>query len=142
MSFEENTSTTNQADTTAATNAPAVPLTKEQKIARIDEQIKRLQAKREDIVNDVVRVKAVKEVVIPEVGTVVTFLFGRKTANTVPVEKTGTVIAVKQAVKLETGKTAPAQIKVTFGEGFEADVAVIYPAQVTSIVSAVAEIVG
>lgn len=139
MSFEE--TTTVETTTTSTEQVAVVPLTKEQKIARIDEQIKRLQAKREDIINDVVRVKAVKEVVIPGVGSTVTFLFGRKTANTSPVEKTGTVIAVKPAVKLDTGKTAPAQIKVTFGEGFDADVAVIYPAQVTSIVAEASDVV-
>jgi hypothetical protein len=39
------------------------------------------------------------------------------------------VVAIKPAVTLESGKTAPAQIKVQIGEGFDTEFAVIYPAQ-------------
>jgi hypothetical protein len=131
MSFENNADL-NQTAAAPVAAAP-VPLTKEQKLAKIDEQIAKLQAKRSDIENDVVRVKAAKEVVVPVVGDTVTFMFGRKTATTAPSEKIGTVIGVKAASTLANGKTAPAQVKVQFGEGFDAETAVIYPAQVTSI---------
>ena len=137
MSFENNADFATPA---AAPAAPA-PLTKEQKLAKIDEQIAKLQARREDIVNDVVRVKAVKEVVLPDAGDTVTFMFGRKTATTQPTEKIGTVIGVKTATKMDDGKTSPAQVKVSFGAGFDAEVAVIYPAQITSISKAEAEVV-
>lgn len=114
-----------------STTAQAKPvLTKEEKLARIQEQITKLQAKYDDILNDRVQVKVKKEIALPAIGETVEFLFGRKTATTNPVRKSGVVIAIKPAVALEGGKTSPAQIKVQTGEGFDAEFNVLYPAQI------------
>jgi hypothetical protein len=135
MSFDNPSLDTTVAATEAAPAAPKVVLTKEQKIAKVDEQIAKLQARREDIINDVVRAPAAKkEVALPEVGATVTFFHGRKTANTEPVEKLGTVVAIKPAGEVD-GKRTPAQIKVAFGEGFDLETAVIYPAQIVATVA-------
>lgn len=114
-----------------ATTTTAKPqLTKEEKLARIQEQITKLQAKYDDVLNDRIQPKVKKVIELPVIGEVVSFLFGRKTATTNPVEKSGTVIAIKPAVALENGKTSPAQIKVQIGDGFDAEFVVLYPAQI------------
>jgi len=120
-----------------ATNeaATAAPLTKEQKIAKIEAQIAKLQQRITDLVNGVVRaVAAKKEVPLPNVGDVIEFTYGRKTATSNPLEKIGTVVAIKPSVliELEGGATkrSPAQLKVQCGDGFDAEFVVIYPAQV------------
>ena len=126
MSEIENT--TASESTTAA--APVV-LTKEERIAKIDKEIARLTARRDDIVNDrQPQPKAKKEVVLPEVGSDVLFNYGRKTATTEPVQKIGRVAAIKPASTTADGKKLPAQIKVSVGEGFEQEFVVIYPAQI------------
>lgn len=109
-------------------------LTKEEKLARLSDEIKALQQKYDDVLNDRIKVAVKKEVVLPTVGDTVVFNYGRKTATSDPVELTGTVVAIKPSAALANGKTAPAQIKVQTGEGFDATFAVIYPGQVTSIV--------
>ena len=115
-----------------STAAPApVVLTKEERIAKIDKEIARLTARRDDIVNDrQPQPKAKKEVVLPEVGSDVLFNYGRKTATTEPVQKIGRVAAIKPASTTADGKKLPAQIKVSVGEGFEQEFVVIYPAQI------------
>lgn len=115
---------------TNATNA--VTLTKEEKLAAIDAQIAKLNQRRYNIENDIVVAKVAKAVVLANVGDAITFTYGRKTATTSPVERTGTVIAIKPAAQLEGGKVSPAQIKVLTGEGFDAEHVVIYPAQVVT----------
>ncbi len=111
----------------------AVVLTKEEKIARIDEQIAKLQQRRYNIENDIVSVAKPKaEVVLPEVGADVLFTYGRRTPTTEPHHRLGRVVAVKPAAVGENGKKLPAQIKVQLGDGFDASFAVIYPAQIVS----------
>ena len=117
------------------TTAPAavvpikVELTKEQRLAAISAQIVKLQERLYNIENDIVVAKVVKVVALPEVGADVLFMYGRKTATTQPVERLGRVVAVKPSIE-SNGKKLPAQIKVQLGEGFDAEYAVIYPAQV------------
>ena len=115
---------------TSAVAAPVV-LTKEEKLQRIDQQIAKLQARRYNIENDIVETKVKKEVALPEVGAEVLFNYGRRTATTEPVQKIGVVVAVKPASEKD-GKKLPAQIKVQFGDGFDTEFAVIYPAQIVS----------
>lgn len=121
-----------------ATVFASIVLTKEEKIARVVEQIKKLQVKLYNLENDIVEVKAPKVVPLPEVGTEVLFTYGRTTPTTSPQQRVGKVVAVKPASVGETGKKLPAQIKVTYGEGFEQEFAVIYPAQIVDVVGAVA----
>lgn len=125
--------------TNAAVSTPvaAAPLTKAEKIAKIEGQIVKLQERLSDIINDVVRTPASKAVVIPEVGQDVRFTYGRKTATSNPVELLGTVVAVKAASVSDEGRASPAQLKVSTGEGFDASFVVIYPAQVIEIVAPV-----
>lgn len=121
---------------TNATNA--VTLTKEEKLARIDEQIAKLQQRRYNIENDiVVPAKQPKVVALPEVGATIDFKFGRTTATSAPVVRSGVVLAVKPSADLGEGKKSPAQVKVQCGEGFDAELLVIYPAQI--VTAAVAE---
>ena len=116
-------------DTNATTSAKPV-LTKEEKISRIEKEIARLTTKLFNVVNDIVEVKTAKQVALPEVGADVLFNYGRKTATTDPVQKIGRVVAVKPAGVTADGKKTPAQIKVSVGEGFDAELVVIYPAQI------------
>lgn len=119
-------------NTTASTVVAPAPivLTKEEKIAKIDKEIARLQTKRYNIENDIVEVKAAKVVALPVEGADVLFNYGRKTATTEPVQKIGRVVAVKPATVNAEGKKLPAQIKVSVGEGFDQEFVVIYPAQI------------
>lgn len=123
------------ADAIDTSSTPAVRtqvvLTKEEKIAKIDKEIARLTTKRYNIENDIVETKATKTAKpLPEVGTYVLFTTGRKTATTEPVTRIGRVVAIKPAGVTNAGKVTPAQIKVSYGEGFEQEFAVIYPAQI------------
>lgn len=120
-----------EATTTAAPVVVAAP-TKEEKIAAVKAQIKRLEEKLYNIENDIVVVKTSKVVVLPNVGDAVLFSYGRKTATTNPVLKDGVVVAIKAAGKAENGKTLPAQIKVQTGEGFDIEFVTIYPAQIVT----------
>ena len=117
--------------------APVVvaPLTKEEKIAKIEGQISKLQQKIKDLIEGVVRAPAAKkEVALPAIGDVIEFTYGRKTATSNPLEKIGTVVAIKPSVvvEIEGGGTRrnPAQIKVQVGDGFDTEFVVIYPAQI------------
>ena len=113
------------------TNASTkVVLTKEEKIAKIKQNIAALEVKLFNVENDIVTApRAKKEAPLPNVGDTVRFNYGRKTATTEPVTITGTVVAIKPKSEVN-GKTLPAQIKVSYGEGFDAAFATIYPAQV------------
>jgi hypothetical protein len=106
-----------------------LPKTKAEKLAEIDAKIERLQARRTDIENDVVTVPKSKVVVLPEVGDEVNFMHGRTTATTVPMMKSGIVVATKEA-SVHEGKRQNAQIKVQMGSGFDAEFVVLYPAQI------------
>ena len=110
------------------TSAPVIK-TKEEKLAEIDAKIAKLQARRADIENGVVAVPKAKIVVLPEVGEEVMFMHGRTTATTVPMLKSGIVVATKEASNHE-GKRQNAQIKVQMGSGFDAEFVVLYPAQI------------
>lgn len=127
------TSDTTAEQTTTTDNTKPV-LTKEEKLAQIDKQIAQLQAKRYNVENDIVVVKAKKEVALPEVGAEVLFLYGRKTPTTSPVEKIGRVTAVKPVSEVDDGKGGkkklPAQVKVVIGSGFDEEFVTIYPAQI------------
>ena len=108
--------------------AAPVALTKEQRVAKIREQIAKLEARIVSIETGV-EVKTAKVVALPVVGETVSFLYGRKTATTEPVLKTGTVVAVKPSSIVDE-KKLPAQVKVQVGEGFDVEFITIYPAQV------------
>ena len=110
-----------------AVAAPAA-LTKEQKIAKIREQIAKLEARIVSIETGV-EAKVSKVAPMPAVGDVVSFLYGRKTATTEPVLKSGVVVAVKPS-SIVGDKKLPAQVKVETGEGFDKAFITIYPAQV------------
>lgn len=110
----------------AAASAPIV-LTKEEKIAKIDSQIARLQAKRDDVVNDRVTVKAKKEVYVPNVGDKVLATIGRNTATSQSKIVPGTVTAVKLP---EEGSKGATQVRVRILEGtFDEQLVTLYPAQ-------------
>lgn len=116
--------------TEAAAPVVAKPaLTKAEKIAKLEADIKKLQDKLFNVVNDIVTVARAKPIVaLPAVGDSVLFSYGRKTLTTNPVLREGVVVAVKPASPGANGKTLPAQIKVQCGEGFDAEFVVIYPA--------------
>jgi hypothetical protein len=119
-------------ETTNTTSAKTV-LTKDEKIAAIVAQIAKLELRKYNLENDIAEpARAKKEVVLPEVGATVSFVYGRKTATTEPKTITGTVVAVKPAT-VDGEKKLPAQVKVSYGEGFDAAFAVVYPAQLTVI---------
>lgn len=123
--------TTEIGNTASAVIGAQAPLTKEQRIAKIDEQIAKLQARRQDIIDGVVRQPAAKvEKPLPGVGATVTFTFGRNKGNRSPIDLTGEVLGVKPAGQTSDGKRTPAQIKVQVGTGFDSNVYVIYPAQI------------
>lgn len=104
------------------------PLTKEQKLERIDAQIDALVKRRQAIVDGVEAPKG-KAVVIPEVGAVVYFKHGRTTATTAPTVRFGTVVATRAASTVD-GKTSPALVKISCGEGFDIEVVTVFPAQI------------
>lgn len=114
---------------TDVTNETKAPLTKEEKIAKIEAQIVKLKQRIEDIINGVVRVKASKVVVLPNVGDVVDFTYGRTTPTTSARELTGIVIGVKPATEVD-GKRTPALVRVQVGDGFDSEILTIYPAQI------------
>jgi hypothetical protein len=114
------------------TQAATVVLTKEEKLSKIDAQIAKLNERRYNIENDIVTTKAAKVVVLPVTGDTVAFSYGRKTPTSQPRELVGVVLGVKPASEVD-GKRTPAMIKVTVGEGFDAEVLTIYPAQVSAI---------
>jgi len=117
----------------AATASIKVVLTKEEKIAKIKQNIAALEIKLFNVENDIAEpARTKKEVVLPEVGATVSFVYGRKTATTASKVITGTVVAVKPAT-VEGEKKLPAQVKVAYGEGFAAAFAVVYPAQLTVV---------
>lgn len=106
--------------------------TKAERIAAIDAKITKLQEQRYNIENDIVAApKAAKVVVLPAVGDTIVFTYGRRTPTTEPVQRVGVVIAVKPKTEVE-GKSLPAQVKVQAGEGFDAELITIYPAQIVS----------
>lgn len=117
-------------ETTAIVAVKTAP-TKAEKIAQIDQRISKLQEQRYNLENDIVAApKPAKVVVLPSVGDTVVFIHGRRTSNTEPVQRVGTVVAVKPKTEGAEGKSLPAQIKVQVGEGFDAEFCVIYPAQI------------
>ena len=108
-------------------NAKPVP-TKEEKLEKILEQIAKLQARYDDVLNDRQPVKAVKVVEIPEVGAKVIATIGRTTATTQPTLEEGTVVAVKRPAEGEKGAV---QLRVRIKEGqFEEQLVTLYVAQV------------
>lgn len=119
-------------DTTTATVSTPVVLTKEERIAKLRAEIVKLETKIFNIENNIVAVKVKKEVALPVQGAEILFQYGRRTATTEPVQKLGTVVAVKPASLSEGGKKLPAQIKVSIGEGFDQEFVIIYPAQVVA----------
>jgi hypothetical protein len=132
MSFEVPAPAVNATEAAAsapAVKAPKVELTKEQKIAALRAQIAKIEQRISDIENDVKVAKPKKEVALPEVGATVRFKYGRTTATTQPVEVTGTVLAVRPAVT-DGESRSPALVRVQFGEGFDLQVASIFPAQI------------
>lgn len=110
---------------------PVVVLTKEERIAKVKADIAKLELKLFNIENDItVAPRAAKVVPLPEVGSEVSFLYGRRTATTEPTIKTGVVFAIKAESAGKDGKKLPAQVKVLVGEGAEAEFTTIYPGQI------------
>lgn len=136
---------TNEAINTAATEgaaAPAAPLTKEQRLEKIQAQIAKLQQRYDDVLNDrQPQAKAKKEVYVPEAGDVVIATVGRNTATSQASTEKGTVIAVKFPEVGEDGKAkGSTQVRVRIKEGqFEEQVVTLYPAQLVKFVEEVAE---
>ena len=120
MSFDFNT---------AAAAAPALTAEQQERIAKLREQIAKIEARIAAIEQGKPAPKAKKERPLPNVGDVVTFLFGRTTPTTSPKEVTGTVVAVKPSEQVD-GKTRPALVRVRFGEGFDEQTATILPAAI------------
>jgi hypothetical protein len=124
---------TDSIENTGATSTEAVAkpvLTKAERVAKIKASIARLEVQLFNVENDIVAPVAAKKVVpLPEIGATVSFVYGRKTATTEPTTITGTVVAVKPTTEVD-GKKLPAQVKVSYGEGFDAAFATIYPAQI------------
>jgi hypothetical protein len=109
-------------------NATKPVLSKEEKLAKINEQIAKLQARYDDVLNDRAPVKAAKVVIIPEVGAKVIATIGRATATTQPSLEEGTVVAVKRPADGEKGAV---QLRVRIKEGqFEEQLVTLYVAQV------------
>lgn len=106
------------------------PLTKEQKLANIDAQIAKLQARRADI--EAGRdTKAKKEVYVPAKGDKVIATIGRNTATSQAKSVEGTVLAVKVPAEGEKGAT---QVRVRIYEGeFDEQTVTLYPAQLQAV---------
>lgn len=114
----------------AAARAVKPALTKDEKIAKIEADIKRLQEKLDDVRNDRVSApKAKKEVYVPQVGERVIATVGRNTATSKARLEVGIVRAIKLGEDLGDGKRSQTQVRVEFGSGFDAQFATLYPAQ-------------
>ena len=117
--------------------AAPIALTKEQKIAKIREQIGKLEAR-------IVGIETGREIKVaaaeplPDVGSSVSFFYGRRTATTEPVLMDGVVIAVKP-VTVVNDKRLPAQVKVQIGSGFDTSFVTVYPAQLVKVEEVSAE---
>ena len=118
--------------TVESTIAAPVALSKEQRVAKLREQMAKIEA-RIVAIETGVEVKVAKVVALPEVGATVSFTYGRRTATTEPTTKVGIVIAVKSGADV-AGKKLPAQVKVQIGEGFDTEFVTIYPAQIVAAV--------
>ena len=117
--------------------AAPIALTKEQKIAKIREQIAKLEARIVGIeTGRDIKVAAAEP--LPDVGSSVSFYYGRRTATTEPVLMGGVVIAVKP-VTVVNDKRLPAQVKVQIGSGFDTSFVTVYPAQLFKPVEVSAE---
>lgn len=117
----------------AQTQAPVV-LTKEEKIAKIDAQIAKLQARRDDIVNDRITVAVKKVAFMPEVGQRVIGPVGRNSATTQAKLVEGTVVAIKPATIVDGKTVSAAQVRIRVFEGsFEEQLITLYPAQLTPV---------
>lgn len=131
-------------NSSAVTAAPVVSKpapTKEEKIAKIEADIKKLQEKLFNVVNDIATVARVKPVVsLPNVGDTVLFSYGRKTLTTSPVLREGVVAAIKPSAAGTNGKTIPAMIKVQCGEGFDAEFVTIYAGSIVPAGTTQAEV--
>jgi hypothetical protein len=104
------------------------PLTKEQKLEKIDAQIDALVKRRQAVV-DGVELPPKSAVTLPEVNALVHFKYGRTTATTAPLVRYGIVLATRAAVTIE-GKTSPALVKIGVGQGFDYEVVTVFPAQI------------
>lgn len=113
-------------------NAVAKPvLTKDEKLAKILKSIEALQAKYDDVLNDrATAKKAAKAVAIPAVGDRVLATTGRNTASTQAIVREGVVVAVKVPAEGEKGAV---QVRVQIGEGFDAQLVTLYPAQLEAV---------
>ena len=109
--------------------APAVVLTKEEKLAKIAANIAALQRKYDDVLNDRVTVKVAKIVYLPAIGDKVLATVGRTTPTTQAKVVLGTVIGVKHPEIGEDGKPKGAvQVRVRIYEGeFEEQAITVYP---------------
>lgn len=113
-------------------NQAAKPvLTKEEKLAKIQEQIAKLQQRYDDVLNDRVVARAKKETPVPNVGDKVLATIGRNTATTQAKVEVGTVVAIKFP---EEGSKGGVQVRVRLYEGqFEEQLVTLYAAQVEAV---------
>jgi hypothetical protein len=116
--------------TEQTTAVVAAALTKEERIAKIDAQIVKLQAKRQSVI-DGRPAKTKASVALPSIGDEISFNYGRGVTVT---QLSGTVLGVKN----EPGK--PVVIRAQVGEGFDAEIVSLFPSQI--IVPAVAAAAG
>lgn len=114
---------------TTATQKPV--LTKDEKLAKITANIKALQAKYDDILNDRIVAKAAKVVYLPSVGDAVMATHGRNTPTSQAKVIPGTVLSVKHPEVGEDGKPKGAiQVRVRIYEGtFDEQAITVYPGQ-------------
>jgi hypothetical protein len=119
------------ATTSAAATSAATPvvLTKEEKIARIEVQIKNLQQKLEDVRNDVVRTPAKKIVYMPSLGDIVLATYGRTTATTQAKVVEGVVIGIREPQVVDGKQVGATQVRVLVGKGVDTQCITVYPAQ-------------
>lgn len=89
------------------------------KVGPVDERIEKLQAKRARIIEGK-PAKQTKQVVIPELGSEVTFSYGRG-------ETLKTLTGVLVGVSNEEGK--PTVLAARVGEGFDMQVVKLFPSQ-------------
>lgn len=120
-------------DNTNATVAAPVVKTKEEKLIAIDAQIAKLQARRDDVLNDRVTVKVAKVAYIPEVGDKVLATVGRNTPTSQAKVVEGTVIAIKHPAIVDGKAVGAVQVRVEVGEGFDKQLVTLYPAQLTAV---------
>jgi hypothetical protein len=121
------------ATTAAAPKIKFSDMTKEQKLAKIDADIAKLNERRQAIVEGR-EVKATKApAYVPEVGAAVLATVGRNTATSQAKVVEAVVVAIKAPADGEKGGT---QVRIRIGSGFDEQLVTVYPAQLKPNVAA------